>query len=160
MNYILFLQTNINAENGITLNIGTLASLAPIGPIRLAPTTVNQSATTPSKTSNTTKAATATVKVPKIISNVPLQNVSKMKTIVSSNKSYSNVMSNNYRQINVADKSGDAKLVNVFTTGNQIRVNTATGGKIYVIIRLSYRYVYRRLTENTYILCSRLNSGK
>ncbi|XP_050448837.1 KAT8 regulatory NSL complex subunit 3 isoform X1 [Cataglyphis hispanica] len=119
-------QTNINAENGITLNIGTLASLAPIGPIRLAPTTVNQSVTS-SKTSNTSKAVTATVKVPKIISNVPLQNVSKMKTIVSSNKSYSNVMSNNYRQVNVAEKSGDAKLVNVFTTGNQIRVNTAAG---------------------------------
>lgn len=60
-------------------------------------------------------------------------------------------MSNNYRQVNVADKNGDAKLVNVFTTGNQIRVNTAAGGKIYVIIRhyiLSYRYVYRGLTEN------------
>ncbi|KMQ90286.1 kat8 regulatory nsl complex subunit 3-like isoform x1 protein, partial [Lasius niger] len=117
-------QTNMNAENGITLNIGTLASLAPIGPIRLAPTTVNQSATTPTKTSNTSKATT--VKVPKIISNVPLQNVSKIKTIVSTNKSYSNMISNNYRQVNVADKSGDAKLVNVFTTGNQIRVNTAT----------------------------------
>ncbi|KAL6262880.1 hypothetical protein P5V15_005669 [Pogonomyrmex californicus] len=122
-------QTNINSENGITLNIGTLASLAPIGPIRLAPTTVSQSTTTTSKTSNTSKSSTATVKVPKIISNVPLQNVSKMKTIVSSNKSYSNTISNNYRQVNTPDKSGDAKLVNVFTTGNQIRVNaTPTAG--------------------------------
>jgi len=122
------LQTNINSENGITLNIGTLASLAPIGPIRLAPTTVNQSTTTFPKTSNTSKSLTAAVKVPKIVSNVPLQNVPKIKTIVSSNKSYSNMISNNYRQVNTPDKSGDAKLV--FTTGNQIRVNATPTGKI------------------------------
>lgn len=68
-------------------------------------------------------------------------------------------MSNNYRQINVADKSGDAKLVNVFTTGNQIRLNTAIGGKIHVVIRLCYGIW--GVTENiTYILSSRLNSGK
>lgn len=112
-------QPNINSENGITLNIGTLASLAPIGPIRLAPTAVSQSTTTTSKTSNASKSSSA--KLPKIISNVPLQ--TKMKTIVST-KSYSNVISNNYRQVNAPDKGGDAKLVNVFTTGNQIRVNT------------------------------------
>ncbi|XP_071654119.1 uncharacterized protein Rcd1 isoform X1 [Temnothorax longispinosus] len=124
-------QTNINSENGITLNIGTLASLAPIGPIRLAPTAVSQSTTTSSKTPNASKSSTTTVKVPpKIISNVPLQNVSKMKTI-SSNKSYSNMVANSYRQVNTPDKSGDTKLVNVFTTptGNQIRVNaTPTAG--------------------------------
>lgn len=112
-------QPNINSENGITLNIGTLASLAPIGPIRLAPTTVSQSTTTSSKTSSSaSKSSTAK---PKIISNVSLPNVSKIKTIVS--KSYSNVIANNYRQGNLSDKSGDTKLVNVFTTGNQIRVN-------------------------------------
>lgn len=121
----------MNSENGITLNIGTLASLAPIGPIRLAPNTVNQSTTTSSKTSNASKSSTATVKIPKIISNVPLQNVSKIKTIAS-NKSYSNMISNNYRQINAPDKSGDAKLMNVFTTGNQIRVNTTSTGKINI----------------------------
>ncbi|XP_018316265.1 KAT8 regulatory NSL complex subunit 3 [Mycetomoellerius zeteki] len=118
-------QTNANSENGITLNIGTLASLAPVGPIRLAPTTVNQATTISSKTSNASKSSAAAVKVPKIISN-PLQNISKMKTIVSSNKSYSNMVSNNYRQVSAPDKSGDAKLVNVFTTGNQVRVNTAS----------------------------------
>lgn len=126
------LQTNVNSENGITLNIGTLASLAPIGPIRLAPTTGSQSTTTSTKTSNAPKSSTATVKVPKIISNVPLQNVSKMKTIVNSNKSYSNMVSSNYRQVNTPDKGGDAKLVNVFATGNQIRVNTAPAGKINI----------------------------
>ncbi|EZA55410.1 hypothetical protein X777_04371 [Ooceraea biroi] len=125
-------QTNINADNGITLNIGTLASLAPIGPIRLAPTTVNQSINTSSKTSNTSKSSIMPVKIPKIVStSVPLQNVSKMKTIVSSNKSYSNIIPSNYRhtQVNVPDKNGDAKLVNVFTEGgNQIRVTTTPGG--------------------------------
>ncbi|XP_012522152.1 KAT8 regulatory NSL complex subunit 3 [Monomorium pharaonis] len=118
-------QTNINSENGITLNIGTLASLAPIGPIRLAPTAVSQSTTTSSKTSNTSKPLTAK---PKVISNVPLPNVSKMKTIAPP-KSYSNIISNNYKQNSMPDKNGDAKLVNVFTTGNQIRVNaTPTAG--------------------------------
>lgn len=42
------------------------------------------------------------------------------------------MISNNYRQSNVPDKSGDAKLVNVFTTGNQIRVNATPAGKINV----------------------------
>ena len=123
------MQTNVNSENGITLNIGTLASLAPVGPIRLAPTAVSQITTVSSKTSNASKSSAAAVKVPKIISN-PLQNVSKMKTIVSSNKSYSNMISNSYRQVSTPDKSGDAKLVNVFTTGNQVRVNTASAGNI------------------------------
>ncbi|KAG5316423.1 KANL3 protein, partial [Acromyrmex insinuator] len=118
-------QTNVNSENGITLNIGTLASLAPVGPIRLAPTAMSQATTVSSKTSNVSKSSAAAVKMPKIISN-PLQNVSKMKTIVSSNKSYSNMISNSYRQVSAPDKSGDAKLVNVFTTGNQVRVNTAS----------------------------------
>jgi len=75
------------------------------------------------------------VKIPKIISTMPLQSVSKMKTIVS-NKSYSNIISSNYRhtQVNIPDKNGDAKLVNVFTTGgNQIRVTTTTGGKTFVL---------------------------
>lgn len=90
---------------------------------------MNQSTTT-AKTSNASKSSATTVKVPKIVSNVPLQNVSKMKTIVASNKSYSNTISNNYRQVNMPDKGGDAKLVNVFTTGNQIRVNATPAGKI------------------------------
>jgi len=131
------LQTNINADNGITLNIGTLASLAPIGPIRLAPSTVNQSLTHTSKTPNVSKSSAMPVKIPKIISTtMPLQSVSKMKTIVSSNKSYANIIPSNYRhtQVNIPDKNGDAKLVNVFTTGgNQIRVTTATGGKTFVL---------------------------
>ncbi|XP_011875794.1 PREDICTED: KAT8 regulatory NSL complex subunit 3 [Vollenhovia emeryi] len=116
-------QSNVNSENGITLNIGTLASLAPIGPIRLAPNAAGQSTTTPSKTSSTSKSP-ATAKLPKIISNVALPNASKLKTLVSSNKSYSSVVSNNYRQASTPDKNGDTKLVNVFATGNQIRVNT------------------------------------
>ncbi|KAL0118088.1 hypothetical protein PUN28_009039 [Cardiocondyla obscurior] len=121
-------QTNANSENGITLNIGTLASLAPIGPIRLAPTTMSQSTTTTSsKTSNISKSSAASVKIPKI-SNLPLQNISKMKTIVSPNKSYSNIVSSNFRHVNTLDKSGDTKLVNVFASGNQIKVNATPTG--------------------------------
>lgn len=128
------MQANINAENGITLNIGTLASLAPIGPIRLAPTTVSQSPPKASKSSTTPN------KLPKIISNVPLQSVPKMKTIVSSNKSHSNTISSNYKQVNVPDKNGDAKLVNIFTTGgNQIRVNTSSGGKMHNSFRTNLK---------------------
>lgn len=60
-------------------------------------------------------------------SNVQLQNVSKMKAIVSSNKGFSKVISSNYRHLNIPDKNGDTKLVNVLTTaGNQIRVTTTT----------------------------------
>ncbi|XP_018361440.1 PREDICTED: KAT8 regulatory NSL complex subunit 3 isoform X2 [Trachymyrmex cornetzi] len=139
-------QTNVNSENGITLNIGTLASLAPVGPIRLAPTAVSQATTISSKTSNASKSSAAAVKVPKIISN-PLQNVSKMKTMVSSNKSYSNMISNSYRQVSASDKSGDAKLVNVFTTGNQVRVNTTSAGN-------------GKLTATSGTLSNLLQSGK
>ncbi|XP_014485013.1 PREDICTED: KAT8 regulatory NSL complex subunit 3 [Dinoponera quadriceps] len=125
-------QTNINAENGITLNIGTLASLAPIGPIRLAPTTVGQAASTSPKTSGTSKSTSASVKIPKIFStNVPLQGISKIKTLVPTYSPITNVVSHNYRQVSVPDKSGDAKLMSVFTaSGNQIRVNTTAAGAL------------------------------
>lgn len=137
--YRLYLQTNINVENGITLNIGTLASLAPIGPIRLAPTTIGQT-TSSSPKSGTSKSA-STSKIPKIVSNIPLQGVSKIKTLVPTYTPITNVISHNYRQMNVPDKSGDTKLMSVFTTsGNQIRVNTATGGKLSVDRCLSLIY--------------------
>ncbi|XP_061941748.1 KAT8 regulatory NSL complex subunit 3 isoform X2 [Apis cerana] len=125
-------QSNSNSDNGgITLNIGSLASLAPIGPIRLAPTSSGQTISTTIK--NIPKSSIASTKVPKIVStNVQLQNVSKMKTIVSSNKGFSKVISNNYRHLNIPDKNGDTKLVNVLTTsGNQIRVNTLTAAAIH-----------------------------
>ncbi|EFN82752.1 Uncharacterized protein KIAA1310 [Harpegnathos saltator] len=126
---ICFNNTSINAENGITLNIGTLASLAPIGPIRLAPTTVGQGVSTSPKTSGATKSATASVKIPKIVSN--MQGVSKIKTLVPTYTPITNVISHNYRQANVPDKSGDTKLMSVFTaSGNQIRVNTNAGGTL------------------------------
>ncbi|KAK2584394.1 hypothetical protein KPH14_006777 [Odynerus spinipes] len=86
------------ASGGITLNIGSLASLAPIGPIRLGPTSVDQTTST---------------------------NVPKMKAIVSTNKTFSKVISSNYRHTNIVDKNGDTKLINVLTTaGSQSRMNT------------------------------------
>lgn len=121
-----------------------MASLAPIGPIRLAPTSSGQTISTTIK--NIPKSSIASTKVPKIVStNVQLQNVSKMKTIVSSNKGFSKVISNNYRHLNIPDKNGDTKLVNVLTTsGNQIRVNTLTAaGKFYIFFHYHYMlYIY------------------
>ncbi|CAL7938463.1 unnamed protein product [Xylocopa violacea] len=118
-------------SGGITLNIGSLASLAPIGPIRLAPATSGQAVSAAIK--NIPKSSIASTKVPKIVStNVQLQNVSKMKAIVSSSKNFAKVVSHNYRHLNIPDKNGDTKLVNVLTTsGNQIRVNTSTAAAIY-----------------------------
>lgn len=131
-----------------------MASLAPIGPIRLAPTPVGQSASTPNKTLNTSKSSNSSVKIPKtaISTNVSLQGVSKIKTIVPSNKTLSNVIPHNYKQVNVSDKSGDAKLMNVFSaSGNQIRVNTLSGGKMRISFLqfISIEFVmYRGKGEN------------
>ncbi|XP_078053206.1 reduction in Cnn dots 1 [Augochlora pura] len=125
-------QQNSTTDNGgITLNIGSLASLAPIGPIRLAPASTGQTVSPMVK--NTAKPSMSSTKVPKIVStNVQLQNVSKMKALVSSGKGFSKVISNNYRHINMPDKNGDAKLVNVLTSsGNQIRVTTPTTAVIH-----------------------------
>lgn len=127
-----------------------MASLAPIGPIRLAPTSSGQTISTTIK--NIPKSSIASTKVPKIVStNVQLQNVSKMKTIVSSNKGFSKVISNNYRHLNIPDKNGDTKLVNVLTTsGNQIRVNTLTAaGKFYILFHYHYIYIY--ILYNVYV---------
>lgn len=109
-----------------------MASLAPIGPIRLAPASSSQGVSTTIK--NIPKSSVASTKVPKIVStSVQLQNMSKMKAIVSSSKNFSKV-SNNYRHLNIPDKNGDTKLVNVLTSsGNQIRVNTSTAtGELYI----------------------------
>lgn len=110
-----------------------MASLAPIGPIRLAPASSSQGVSTTIK--NIPKSSIASTKVPKIVStNVQLQNMPKMKAIVSSGKGFSKVISNNYRHLNIPDKNGDTKLVNVLTSsGNQIRVNTSTAaGTFYM----------------------------
>ncbi|XP_076241623.1 reduction in Cnn dots 1 [Calliopsis andreniformis] len=119
-------QSASSDSGGITLNIGSLASLAPIGPIRLAPASAANQTVSPAL-KNTPKSSVATTKISKIVpTNIQLQNVSKMKAIVSSNKNLSKVISNNYRHINVPDKNNDTKLVNVLTTsGSQIRVNTS-----------------------------------
>ncbi|KAL2718189.1 KAT8 regulatory NSL complex subunit 3 isoform X1 [Vespula squamosa] len=114
-------KTTNSTSGGITLNIGSLASLAPIGPIRLG-SSVDHTNTV--KAINTSKSSITSNKIPKIISsNIPLQNVPKMKAIVSTNKTFSKVISSNYRHTNIIDKNGDTKLINVLTTGNQSRIN-------------------------------------
>lgn len=57
-----------------------------------------------------------------------------MKAIVSTNKTFSKVISSNYRHTNIIDKNGDTKLINVLTTGNQSRINSLStaGIKIYL----------------------------
>ncbi|KAI4490645.1 hypothetical protein M0804_003589 [Polistes exclamans] len=120
-------KTPNSASGGITLNIGSLASLAPIGPIRLG-SSIDQNNTI--KTINTSKSSVMSNKIPKIISNIPHLNVPKMKAIVSTNKTFSKVISSNYRHTNIVDKNGDTKLINVLTTGgNQSRMNSAGHNK-------------------------------
>lgn len=61
-----------------------------------------------------------------------------MKAIVSTNKTFSKVISSNYRHTNIIDKNGDTKLINVLTTGNQSRINplNAAGIKTYFFSNL------------------------
>ena len=131
-----------------------MASLAPIGPIRLAPASSSQGVSATIK--NIPKSSVASTKVPKIVStSVQLQNMSKMKAIVSSSKNFSKVVSN-YRHLNIPDKNGDTKLVNVLTSsGNQIRVNTSTAtGEFYIknyILFLFISVVY--ILHNRYFFC-------
>lgn len=126
--------------------------MAPIGPIRLAPVSSGQTVSTTIK--NIPKSSIASSKVPKIVpTNVQLQNMSKMKAIVSSSKSFSKVISNNYRHLNIPDKNGDTKLVNVLTTsGNQIRVNTSTAaGEFYVKMIFSVSFLSSHMLYNIYL---------
>lgn len=56
-----------------------------------------------------------------------------MKAIVSTNKTFSKVISSNYRHTNIIDKNGDTKLINVLTTGNQSRINPLNAAGIIII---------------------------
>ncbi|KAK0081469.1 hypothetical protein PV325_012111 [Microctonus aethiopoides] len=133
------IQQNTNspkANGGLTLNIGSLASLAPIGPIRLTPnlscsSTVNL---TPLKHSATNKSSplppppisfTKTSKMIQTSNN--LQNLSGklINTTASINKSLNKTVGSNFhnKNMNIQEKAGEAKLVTVYTSGgNQVRV--------------------------------------
>lgn len=132
------LQPNTsNASGGITLNIGSLASLAPVGPLRLAVTSTGQTITATTKTNNSPRLSTAHSKMPKMMAtNSSPQSTAKTKTVMSTNKSFSKVMTSSYKHINITDKGGEAKLVNVLTTsGNQVRVSASTAaGKLRFLI--------------------------
>lgn len=123
------LQTNTSNAGGITLNIGSLASLAPIGPLRLNPTSAGQTVTATSKVNNAPRPSTAYSKMPKMMptTNVSPQNTQRIKPVMSNKQSFPKVVGNNYKHINITDKGGEAKLVNVLTTaGNQVRVSAST----------------------------------
>ncbi|KAK0183455.1 hypothetical protein PV327_001495 [Microctonus hyperodae] len=133
------IQQNTNspkANGGLTLNIGSLASLAPIGPIRLTPnlscsSTVNL---TPLKHSTTSKSPplppppiTFTKTSKMIQTNSNLQNVSGklINTTTSTNKLLNKAVGSNFhnKNINAQEQTGEAKLVTVYTSGgNQVRV--------------------------------------
>lgn len=96
------------------MNIGSLASLAPIGPIRLS--------ASPSDNTVNLKSSTSTTKISKIIpTNMPLQTISRMKTIVpSNNKGIAKIIPGGaYRNVNNASEkiAENNKLINI-TPGN------------------------------------------
>ncbi|XP_012268871.2 KAT8 regulatory NSL complex subunit 3 [Athalia rosae] len=121
-----------SAPGGITLNIGSLASLAPIGPLRLIPTSAGQTITNTTKINSVPRPASAYSKVSKMMpTNASPQSAVKMKTVMSANKGFSKVMNSSYKHINITDRGGEAKLVNVLTTaGNQVRVSASSAAAL------------------------------
>ena len=69
-----------SANGGITLNIGSLASLAPVGPMRFSPSGTGQNSPGVMKAGSLPKSPAAFPKTPKMIQ-AGNQNVGKMKTI-------------------------------------------------------------------------------
>ncbi|XP_066599701.1 KAT8 regulatory NSL complex subunit 3 [Prorops nasuta] len=108
-------------SGGITLNIGSLASLAPIGPIRLAPATDQTTPNSMSKKGSISKSTASSSKI--VTAGVPIQNISKMKAVMSANKSLTKMISSGYRKVNGPEKGGDTKML-LKTTQNQVKVNT------------------------------------
>ncbi|XP_015524390.1 KAT8 regulatory NSL complex subunit 3 isoform X1 [Neodiprion lecontei] len=131
------LSGQLNASNagaGITLNIGTLASLAPIGPLRMATTSAGQTFPTTTKMSNVCRPSNVYSKMPKMMAtNTSPQSSSKLKTVMTTSKNFSKTVTSSYKHINITDKGGEAKLVNVLTTaGNQVRVSASTAAAMQV----------------------------
>ncbi|XP_012278162.1 KAT8 regulatory NSL complex subunit 3 isoform X2 [Orussus abietinus] len=117
-------QTNAG-NGGITLNIGSLASLSPIGPIRLAPAPASQLTSSTVKSNGISRSQATLSKVSKLVSTEvsPQSSTSKMKTIVPGSKGFAKMTSSGYKHVNITDKVGETKLVNVLTTGgSQVRV--------------------------------------
>ncbi|XP_044593737.1 KAT8 regulatory NSL complex subunit 3 isoform X1 [Cotesia glomerata] len=115
-------------SNGITLNIGSMASLSPMGPIRLPAGPSNQ-LNNPIQSNSNSKPPVLFSKVPKMIpSNNTPNFTGKLKTITPMNKTFNkSISTNNYKTM---EKSGETKLVTVLTSnGNQVRVAAPSGGQ-------------------------------
>ncbi|XP_057339743.1 KAT8 regulatory NSL complex subunit 3 [Microplitis mediator] len=122
-------QLNSNPSNGITLNIGSMASLSPVGPIRLPAGPANQpNNPVKSNFNSNSKTPLSFSKVPKMIQPNNQQNLTgKLKTIAPTNKPLSKTVPGNYKPM----EKSEAKLVTVLTSnGNQVRVATPTSGVI------------------------------
>ena len=132
INNILQQQNLENSSGGITLNIGSFASLAPVGPIRFEPTSINLQTSTPAKP-NTLKASNTFIKLSKNNHQVNIggqQNVAKIKMIMPTKK-VSQRATNSYKNVNITEKTGDINMVNVLTPTNNTPLRasapTATG---------------------------------
>ncbi|XP_014212187.1 KAT8 regulatory NSL complex subunit 3 isoform X2 [Copidosoma floridanum] len=106
-------QQNIdNSTGGITLNIGSLASLAPVGPIRFESTPISLQVSPAGTKAGTVKTSTNTcIKVTKgnqvnTIGGTG-QNVGKIKMLMPTKKATSQRASLNHKNINVTEKMGD-----------------------------------------------------
>ncbi|XP_034950017.1 KAT8 regulatory NSL complex subunit 3 [Chelonus insularis] len=137
-------QGNSTASNGgLTLNIGSLASLGSGGPIKLGPYSTSQSSNMQVKSNTSIKQPVSLTNVSKMIHSNNLSNLpGKIKTVSPNTKIFNKTLainnknavasnrtisSNNYKSMNIQEKSGDAKLVTVLaTSGNQVRVSTPT----------------------------------
>lgn len=119
-----------NTTGGITLNIGSFASLAPVGPIRFEPTSISLQSSAAGKAGvNTLKTTNAFIKVSKnnqVNIGGQQQNVAKIKMIMPTRKPTQRT----YKNPNLTEKTNEINMVNVLSpvgTGIRVCAPTATG---------------------------------
>jgi hypothetical protein len=111
------------------LNIGSFASLAPVGPIRFEPTSISLQTTPSMKNNNTFKTSNAFIKVSKSnqMNITGAQNVAKIKMIMPTKKITQRSVGNNYKNISINEKTLNMNMVNVLTpTNTPVRINPST----------------------------------
>ncbi|XP_058800499.1 KAT8 regulatory NSL complex subunit 3 isoform X2 [Phymastichus coffea] len=111
-----------NTSGGITLNIGSFASLSPVGPIRFEPTSI--SLQTPGKSGNTIKTTNAFIKVSKNnqVNIGGPQNVAKIKMIMPTKK---------IAHRSPGGKLGEVSMVNVLAPSSaHIKINPPVAGNL------------------------------
>lgn len=121
-----------NGSGGITLNIGSLASLAPIGPIKLG---LNQTSTGTGMSSTKVPAMPPQPKIhpPKPPAKIlqPGMSAPKIRTMLptNTNKGFTKMTPNQYKQLPINDgESHDPRLVHVMpSSSSQMRINNQTG---------------------------------